>query len=250
MAVNPEKEKAIELAMGAVERQFGKGSIMRLGKDEPLDPRRPGHLHRLHLARHRARRRRRAPGPHRRDLRPGVLRQDDALPPRRRRGPEEGRRLRLHRRRARHGRGLRPQARRAHRRPAPLPARHRRAGAGDRRDAGPLRRDRRAGHRLGRRPRPQGRARGRDGRRAHGRAGPADEPGAPQAHRHHLQEPDLRHLHQPDPHEDRRDVRQPRDHHRRQRAQVLRLAAARHPPHRRDQERRGRWSATAPGSRW
>jgi len=33
---NQEKEKAIELAMGAVERQFGKGSIMRLGKDEPL----------------------------------------------------------------------------------------------------------------------------------------------------------------------------------------------------------------------
>src|SRR5688500_10769780 len=31
-----EKEKAIELAMTAVERQFGKGSIMRLGKDEPL----------------------------------------------------------------------------------------------------------------------------------------------------------------------------------------------------------------------
>ncbi len=36
MAVNPEKEKAIELAMTAVERQFGKGSIMRLGNDEPL----------------------------------------------------------------------------------------------------------------------------------------------------------------------------------------------------------------------
>jgi recombination protein RecA len=36
MSVNPEKEKAIELAIGAVERQFGKGSIMRLGKDEPL----------------------------------------------------------------------------------------------------------------------------------------------------------------------------------------------------------------------
>ena len=36
MSMNPEKEKAIELAMGAVERQFGKGSIMRLGKDEPL----------------------------------------------------------------------------------------------------------------------------------------------------------------------------------------------------------------------
>jgi len=37
MAVNPEKEKAIELAMSAVERQFGKGSIMRLGNDEPLN---------------------------------------------------------------------------------------------------------------------------------------------------------------------------------------------------------------------
>ncbi|MGZ5958513.1 MAG: recombinase RecA [Myxococcaceae bacterium] len=36
MPVGPEKEKAIELARGAVERQFGKGSIMRLGKDEPL----------------------------------------------------------------------------------------------------------------------------------------------------------------------------------------------------------------------
>jgi recombination protein RecA len=36
MSENPEKEKAIELAMSAVERQFGKGSIMRLGKDEPL----------------------------------------------------------------------------------------------------------------------------------------------------------------------------------------------------------------------
>jgi len=36
MALNPEKEKAIELALAAVEKQFGKGSIMRLGKDEPL----------------------------------------------------------------------------------------------------------------------------------------------------------------------------------------------------------------------
>jgi recombination protein RecA len=37
MAMNPEKAKAIELAMTAVERQFGKGSIMRLGNDEPLN---------------------------------------------------------------------------------------------------------------------------------------------------------------------------------------------------------------------
>jgi recombination protein RecA len=36
MAVNQEKEKAIELALQAVERQFGKGSIMRLGNDQPM----------------------------------------------------------------------------------------------------------------------------------------------------------------------------------------------------------------------
>ena len=36
MPVSPEKEKAVELAMSAVERQFGKGSIMRLGNEEPL----------------------------------------------------------------------------------------------------------------------------------------------------------------------------------------------------------------------
>ncbi len=36
MPVNPEKEKAVELAISAVERQFGKGSIMRLGNEEPL----------------------------------------------------------------------------------------------------------------------------------------------------------------------------------------------------------------------
>jgi recombination protein RecA len=36
MAVSAEKEKAIELAMSAVERQYGKGSIMRLGNDQPL----------------------------------------------------------------------------------------------------------------------------------------------------------------------------------------------------------------------
>ena len=33
---NTEKEKAIELALQAVERQFGKGSIMRLGNDQPM----------------------------------------------------------------------------------------------------------------------------------------------------------------------------------------------------------------------
>ncbi len=73
---------------------------------------------------------------------------------------------------------------------------------------------------------------------SHGPAGPPDEPGAAQAHRLHLQVAHDRHLHQPDPHEDRRHVRQPGDDDRRQRAQVLRLRAPRHPPHRRDQGRR------------
>src|SRR5258706_10322825 len=33
---NPEKEKAIELAVSAIEKQFGKGAVMRLGSEEPL----------------------------------------------------------------------------------------------------------------------------------------------------------------------------------------------------------------------
>ena len=36
MAINPEKEKALELALGTIEKQFGKGSIMRLGAEESL----------------------------------------------------------------------------------------------------------------------------------------------------------------------------------------------------------------------
>jgi RecA/RadA recombinase len=41
-----------------------------------------------------------------------------------------------------------------------------------------------------------------------------------------------------------------RNHHRRQRAEVLRLGPPRHPPHRRDQGTATRWSATRPASRW
>ena len=55
------------------------------------------------------------------------------------------------------------------------------------------------------------------------------------------------HLHQPDPHEDRRDVRQPRDHDRRQRAEVLLLGATGYPTDRRDQAGRPGRSATEPG---
>jgi len=36
MAVGPEKEKAIELAVSSIEKAFGKGSIMRLGNQESL----------------------------------------------------------------------------------------------------------------------------------------------------------------------------------------------------------------------
>ncbi len=36
MSVAPEKEKAIELAVSTIEKQFGKGSIMRLGNEDPL----------------------------------------------------------------------------------------------------------------------------------------------------------------------------------------------------------------------
>ncbi len=74
------------------------------------------------------------------------------------------------------------------------------------RHAGALRRRRRAGDRFGRGAGAARRARRRDGRQPARPAGAADEPGAAQAHR--LDQP-LQHdgdLHQPDPHEDRRDV--------------------------------------------
>ena len=166
-----------------------------------------GDLHRLARPRHRARHRRPAARPRRRDLRAGILRQDHAGAACRRRGAEEGRHLRLRRCRARARSDLCAQARRQSRRPPDLPARHRRAGAGDRRHAGALRRHRRAGGRFGRGADAPGRARRRDGRHAARPAGAADEPGAAQAHRLDLEVQHHGDLHQPDPHEDRRDVR-------------------------------------------
>ena len=99
------KNKALDAALAQIERAFGKGSIMKLGQREALEI--EVDLDRLAGPRHRARHRRPAQGPHRRDLRPGKLGQDDAGPARRRRGPEEGRRLRLRRRRACARSGLR-----------------------------------------------------------------------------------------------------------------------------------------------
>ena len=100
-------------------------------------------LDRLAPARPRARHRRAAARPRRRDLRPRVVGQDDARLPRDRRGAAPRRHLRLHRRRARDGPDLRQADRRQHRRAARLAARHRRAGARDHRAARPLRRARR-----------------------------------------------------------------------------------------------------------
>ena len=229
------------LRQGTVQGARARGpadrEAVRQGRDHEAGRRtgrRPhrGHLDRLHRARPRARRRRRARGARHRDLRPRVLRQDDARADHHRQRAEGRRQRRLHRRRARARRGLRAKARRGHRRPARLPARHRRGGARDRRPARALGRGRRHRHRLGGRARAQGRDRGRDGRLAHGPAGAAHVAGAAQAHRLDLQEQDDGHLHQPDPHADRRHVRQPRDDDRRPRAQVLRLGAHGHPAHR------------------
>ena len=60
-------------------------------------------------------------------------------------------------------------------------------------------------------------------------AGPVDESGAAETDRFDLPIEMHGDLHQPDPHEDRRDVRQSRDHDRRQRAEVLRLRASGYP---------------------
>ena len=63
-----DKSKALDAALSQIERNFGKGSIMRLGKNNRLD----GHryrVHRLARARYRARHRRAAARPRGRNLR-------------------------------------------------------------------------------------------------------------------------------------------------------------------------------------
>jgi recombination protein RecA len=123
------------------------------------------------------------PRAHRRDLRPGVERQDDARPARRANAQKAGGVAAFID--AEHA--LDPSwAKRSGvniDEPARQPARHRRAGAGDLRDARALQRGGRHRDRLGRRADPQGRDRGRDGRHARRPAGPPHEPGDAQAHR-------------------------------------------------------------------
>ena len=144
----------------------------------------------------------------------------------------------VHRRRARHGPRVREPHRRQRRRPAGLAARQRRAGAGDRRDARALRRARRRRDRLRGGPGAQGGDRGRDGRLLRRPAGAADEPGAAQADRrlnrtgtvciftNQLREKIGVMFGSPETTPGR------------PRAEVLRLGAPRHPPHRDAQGRR------------
>jgi 2'-5' RNA ligase len=197
MAIDSNRERALDLAVSAIEKQFGKGAIMKLG-DNVAVPDVPV-------------------------ISTGSLGLDIALGvgglPRGRvveiYGPESSGKTTLalqviacaqrdggtcafvdaeHALDITYARKLGvPDRGSAHR-----PARQRRAGAGDRRNAGAERRHRRAGRRLGRRPGAARRDRGRDGRAADGPAGPPDVAGAPQAHRHHLALADDHGLHQPD----------------------------------------------------
>ena len=202
-----ERDKALEMALSQIDKQFGKGSIMRMGEKGSMAVEAiPTGALALDLALGVGGL---PAGPGRRDLRPGVVGQVHPRHARRGRGAAQRRHLRLHRRRARHGPGLRPGHRRRHRRAAHLPARHGGAGARDRRHAHPLGRARRRGHRLGRRPHAPGRDRRRDGRHPRRPPGPAHEPGPAQAHRQPQPVEHHRHLHQPAPGEDRRDVRLP-----------------------------------------
>ena len=81
-----DKTKALEAALSQIDRAFGKGSVMKLGKGE--DGRDRVDFDRLARPRHRARHRRPAEGPGGRDLRAGKLRQDHARPARGGRGAE------------------------------------------------------------------------------------------------------------------------------------------------------------------
>ena len=91
-----DKGRAVEMAMSQIEKQFGKGSIMRLGAealtaDIPFIPTGsliPGHCHRH---------RRYSPRQDHRNLRPRIFRQDHFGLAYHRRGPKKGRNGRLYR---------------------------------------------------------------------------------------------------------------------------------------------------------
>ena len=130
------------------------------------------------------------------------------------------------------------QARDRSRQPPGLATGQRRTSARDRGGAGAIWRRRRCGRRFGRGARTARRDRRRDGRRAGGPAGAADVASAPEAHRGGLEVEHLSHLHQPAACEDRRHVRQSGDHDRRPGVEVLLVGPNRHPSDWRHQGRR------------
>ena len=233
-----EKSKALAAALAQIEKQFGKGSIMRLG-DRRGGRRHPGGFHRLARPRYRAGRRRLAARPRGRNLRAGIVRQDHA-----------------------DAAGDRRRCRRLGGTAAFIDAEHAldsatrgklgvnvadllisqpdtgeqaleiadmlvRSGAIDMividSVAALMPKAEIEGEMGDSLPGLQARLMSQALRKLTGTIKRTQHAGD---------------LHQPDPHEDRRDVRQPGNHHRRQRAEVLRLGAARYPPHRRDQEGR------------
>ena len=118
-----ERDKALDAALGQIEKQFGKGSVMRMGDNVGMNIESiPTGALSLDLAL--------GIGglPRGRIVEiygPGVLRKVDPGHARRSRGATQRRDLRLRRRRARHGPGLRAGHRCQRRRPAHLAARHR-----------------------------------------------------------------------------------------------------------------------------
>ena len=88
MGIDVNRERAIDLAVSQIEKQFGKGAIMKLGEDARRSATSQAISTGSLGARHRARRRRRAARPRRRDLRPGVVGQDHAGAAHHRRGAE------------------------------------------------------------------------------------------------------------------------------------------------------------------
>jgi hypothetical protein len=231
-----------------IEKQYGKGSIMRLGEQTVL--RRPGISTGALEPRPGARRRRLAARAGHRDLRPGVVRQDHAGPARRRRGAEAT---------AASPRSSTPST--------PRPGAYaRKLGVNldelliSQPDTGEQALE--IAEMLVRSNAvdvvvvdsvaalvPKAEIEGEMGDSHVGLQARLMSPGAAQAHRRDLARRTC-HLHQPDPHEDRRDVRQPGDHHGRQRAEVL-LVGARWTSAASARSRTAtRSSATAPGSRW
>ncbi len=204
--VKSERRQALEVALASIDRQFGKGAIMRLGQGGRAGRDR-GDPDRLARARRRAR--------HRRIPRGRVTEIY---------GPESSGKttLALHViAEAQRAGGIAAfidaehaldpiyakKLGREYRRAPDLAARYGRAGAGDRGDARSLQRRRRHRGRLGGGPGAARGARRRHGRLAPGPAGAADVTGPAKAHRRHLPLGRQRDLHQPDPREDRRHVR-------------------------------------------